>query len=309
MASASKQQVNEQRAIRNGASVCRDLFLTSLSCYYSENGESDHIIKSQIQDEFGRFNLWTASNDIFAPNLISLDARLVASPVFKGQLLAQLEALKERLEERKSTSILPLTLNEMTQDNKGMMSADQYSCDHSVNKMVSNSLSGLEQLATLDSIYRVEASLPLYIPTIAGQIHTTIDWLRRLTNLITREGFASYGQQANNQQMANESDNEATASESNQFEHMVREECPNIPQYLMHRLVKSMYLRQEYIKSRRSTGHRWTTELEQSQAVYSDIPRIFVDPESGEAVVAGAEQASVSLPAKQSSHATSSLNR
>lgn len=103
MASAAQEDVDEQRTIRNDAAIVRKLFLDNLSCY-RENNADGHVIKSQIQDEFGRFNTWTANNHVFSPVLASLDTRFLHTPSFTEQLLTQLEALQSRLEECRSWS-------------------------------------------------------------------------------------------------------------------------------------------------------------------------------------------------------------
>lgn len=113
----------KQKTVRSHAAVCRRLFLDILS-FNIEDDANVHGLESHIQDEFGRFNLWTANNDVFTPVLASLDNRLVDSPAFKEQLLGQLEALRSKLNEsrawfRRSTSCkFPTVFNSISQDTK-----------------------------------------------------------------------------------------------------------------------------------------------------------------------------------------------
>lgn len=99
--SAIQGKKDGQRTIRSDAEICRGLFLDAIS-RYTEHDVISHGIKREIQDEFGRFNLWTAVNYVFAPVLASLDYRIVDSPAFKDQLLIQLAALRSRLGECRS---------------------------------------------------------------------------------------------------------------------------------------------------------------------------------------------------------------
>lgn len=116
MESVRKTNFDQQKTVRNGAAVCRRLFLDILSLYI-EDDTLVHTTKSHMQDEFGRFNLWTANNGVFAPYMTSLDARLIDNPMFKEELLAQLEALRLRLNEtrawfRRGTSCKLPTISE-----------------------------------------------------------------------------------------------------------------------------------------------------------------------------------------------------
>lgn len=101
MASVAQENVDEQRTIRNDADIARKLFLDNLSCCH-ENDANGHVTKSQIQDEFGRFNTWTANNHVFSPVLASLDTRLIDTPSFSELLFAQLKVIQSRLEECRS---------------------------------------------------------------------------------------------------------------------------------------------------------------------------------------------------------------
>lgn len=134
-----------------------------------------------------------------------------------------------------------------------------------------------------------------------------IDWLRRSSNLITKEGFPSYDQRVESQQrLTDESGNDITA-----FEHMVREKCPNLPEHWVKRLVKTMIIRQKNIISRRSTRDHWASELGQSPRDLTNISRwVLMDPESGKAVSPRAEENdSHNVSARHNAHAESSLVR
>lgn len=82
---------NQERTIQGVAKECRGL-LTDFMVHLSHHDPLS--IGTQLQDELGRFNLWAANIDVFAPLQASLDFRLIDVPDIKSQFLRQLDTMK-----------------------------------------------------------------------------------------------------------------------------------------------------------------------------------------------------------------------
>lgn len=187
--------------------------------------------------------------------------------------------------------------------------ADQYLSERLVYKEITRPPNDTEQVSTPSSS-SPEASSSSYIANIIRQIHITIDWLQRLSNLMMNEGLSSHGPRDDSQQrLTDEAGIDITDSVLARFEDMVLEKCPNLSTPLVWRLVTTMTTRQKNLICKRSNRRPRTPELEKLQrAPPKTLLRVWMDPESGRAVLPRAEEDySNAVSATHDSYAESSL--
>lgn len=178
-------------------------------------------------------------------------------------------------------------------------------------KEIRSTLGDTKKLATPGSIFS-QALPSSYITDLVHHVHTTIDWLRRFSNLITKERFPTYDHGPDNQlQDADSSGNDMTAFFSDDFERIVRQKCPYLPEFLVERCVKTMTIRRKNIMHRRSTRSSWAPGLDQSQIAFPDIPAgVLMDPKGGRTTFPSVEGDYTSVKsARHASHVESSLEQ
>lgn len=147
---------------------------------------------------------------------------------------------------------------------------------------VTNISTDTTQIAAVDSISQ-KLSTP-HLATIVGHVHITIDWLQRFSALIANDSAASQYREADNEQLTDEPSETLQDSTSNRFKSMVRQDCPNLPEFLEQRLLKAMFTRHKNISFRRSIRRPSTLELKKPQEAPLNIPaRVLMEPESGRA--------------------------
>lgn len=178
-------------------------------------------------------------------------------------------------------------------------------------KEIRSTLGDTKKLATPGSIFS-QALPSSYITDLVHHVHTTIDWLRRFSNLISKERFPNYGHGPDNQlQDADSSGNDMTASLWDDFERIVRQNRPNLPEFLVGRCVETMIIRRKNIIHRRSTRSSWASGLDQSQIAFPDIPAgLLMDPKSGRTALPSVEGDHTSaISARHAPHVESSWER
>jgi hypothetical protein len=82
-------------SIKAAAKTCQELFADALSL------PTKHLLPvgSDLQDEYGRFNLWTTTMSVFAPDQTCLDFRLKDVPEASHLFIKQLGILGTRVEQ------------------------------------------------------------------------------------------------------------------------------------------------------------------------------------------------------------------
>ncbi len=87
-----------RRSIKGEAKECQTL-LASLLCRLSKIQDVPPALVIQLQDEYGRFNLWTATMAVFAPDQVCLDFRLKDVPKASQLFVKQIGILTVRLQQ------------------------------------------------------------------------------------------------------------------------------------------------------------------------------------------------------------------
>lgn len=88
-----EENMDQRLTISAEAIECKELFRDALAVFQYEDRAME------MQDEFGRFNLWASNIAVFVPGQGSLDFRLIDMPEVKDQFLRQLGLLKWRLKQ------------------------------------------------------------------------------------------------------------------------------------------------------------------------------------------------------------------
>ncbi len=85
-------------SIKLDAKACQGLFANLLS----RVGDLKDVppLVTEVQDQYGRFNLWTASMAVFAPGQACLDFRLKDVPEARDLFVKHISILTTRIEQR-----------------------------------------------------------------------------------------------------------------------------------------------------------------------------------------------------------------
>ncbi len=86
------------RSIKADAKECQTLLTNLLNRLANREGVSPALF-TDLQDEYGRFNLWTATMAVFAPDQACLDFRLKDVPEASQLFVKQIGILTTRLEQ------------------------------------------------------------------------------------------------------------------------------------------------------------------------------------------------------------------
>lgn len=110
------------------------------------------------------------------------------------------------------------------------------------------------------------------IVELVQSVNVTIDWLHRLSNLVRKVGFGSQNQRAARFPLEDEAGNDITASLAEVFEHLIKRECCDISEKILHRLSQTMINRRRRVLYRRSRQKRWALQQEAYQPRHVDPP-------------------------------------
>lgn len=282
--------------VRDAAGLCLDLLATVSQTDYSSldairhlNPQTPPTDHSRLIIERERFRIWAANAAAFAEGRRSLDYRLRELPDELDQIISLLGIISSRLQSYKvaldNEIELAGILGDQSSVHAGIDSTVAGSVDSS--RLHSQDDPAIETDETPSEVKTPSRALLLNYDEVVEAIHTSIDWLHRICNLLRKASVVNQNLHAQSYQLPNV-DGEGLRK---YFSWVVHRDFPGLSEQLKGRMARTMVERHRRVLYRRERyGAGWkqeglyhreekkATDLPQPTTNLDSLSPNFIDP-------------------------------